>query len=91
MAGGRIIWSLWVTKLAPPGQASAYMSVHMLSTGLRGSIAPFVGFALLAQWSAATVSNIGLGLIFLSTLLFLPARAPMERRAQHLAQTDGPS
>ena len=48
-SGGDIIWQLWVTKLAPPDRISHYMSVHTLNTGLRGVVAPFVGYWLLRE------------------------------------------
>jgi len=84
MAGGKITWSLWVTKLAPPGQASAYMSIHMLSTGIRGSIAPFVGFALIDHMEPRMVGFIGIGLMIASTLMFLPARPHMAIRTREV-------
>ena len=84
MAGGRIAWSLWVTKLAGPGQTSAYMSVHMFSTGLRGTLAPFLGFALIERFSVREVSWLGSGLVLLSTLMFLPAVKHMDRRGREL-------
>ena len=87
MAGGRIAWSLWVTKLAGPGQTSAYMSVHMFTTGLRGTIAPFLGFALIENFSPKEVSWMGVSLIVLSTLMFLPAVGHMRRRGEALAVT----
>jgi MFS family permease len=71
--GGGIMWSLFVTKLAPRGQVSAYMSVHSFLTGLRSTAAPFLGYAVLtihptfAAW-------VGCLLIGLSTLVFLPLR-----------------
>ena len=86
MAGGRILWTLWVTKLAPPGQTSAYMSVHMLSTGLRGSIAPFLGYFLIDHIPMFTVALIGGCLTLIATALFLPARKPMQERGEQLAQ-----
>jgi len=82
MAGGRITWSLWVTKLAPPGKASSYMSVHMLSTGLRGSTAPFLGFYLLNRMEPEHVGWLGTAMIVVSTLMFLPARPHMALRTQ---------
>lgn len=84
MAGGRIAWSLWVTKLAGPGQSSAYMSVHMFSTGLRGTLAPFIGFALIESLSVRQVSGLGAGLVLLSTLMFLPAVKHMDQRGKEL-------
>lgn len=84
MAGGRIAWSLWVTKLAPPGKTSSYMMVHMFSTGLRGTAAPFIGFALIESFSALQVSAMGTVLIVVSTLMFIPARTHMELRGREL-------
>lgn len=84
MAGGRIAWSLWVTKLAPPGKTSAYMTVHMFMTGLRGTAAPFVGFALIEHFSALQVSSMGTVLIVVSTLMFIPARTHMDARGREL-------
>lgn len=88
MAGGRIAWSLWVTKLAGPGQSSAYMSVHMFSTGLRGTVAPFIGFALLESFSAGQVSGMGVTLIVISTLMFVPAIRHMQRRSELMAERE---
>lgn len=88
MAGGRITWSLWVTKLAGPGQASAYMSVHMFSTGIRGTLAPFVGFALIESFTVLQVSGMGVALIVLSTLMFLPAVGHMQRRGEALGNLE---
>jgi MFS family permease len=84
MAGGRILWTLWVTKLAPPDQTSAYMSVHMMSTGIRGSIAPFVGYLLISQMPILQVAVIGSVLTLISTVMFFPARKHMTRRGQVL-------
>lgn len=88
MAGGRIAWSLWVTKLAGPGQTSAYMSVHMFSTGLRGTLAPFIGFALIERFSVHQVSWLGGGLVLISTLMFLPAVKHMDQRGRELGRMD---
>ena len=70
MGGGKIIWSLWVTKIAPDHKASSYMSIHMALTGLRGSIAPFVGYWILSQTAPATVATVGMTLIVVSMVLF---------------------
>ncbi len=50
-AGGDIAWSLWVTKFAPRERVSSYMAVHTFFTGVRGLIAPIVGFQLLNYMS----------------------------------------
>ncbi|MFP4203726.1 MAG: hypothetical protein ACLFS4_05290 [Opitutales bacterium] len=74
MGGGKIFWSLWVTKIAPSEKASSYMSVHMALTGLRGALAPFVGYWILANGNPASVAVVGLVMITVATLLFERAR-----------------
>lgn len=68
--GGKIFWSLWVTKIAPESKASSYMSIHMALTGLRGSLAPFIGYAILSRSTPASVAIIGMLLIAVSIALF---------------------
>jgi MFS family permease len=70
MGGGKIIWNLWVTKIAPDEKAASYMSVHMALTGLRGTLAPFLGYWILSQSSPSVVAYVGMSLICLSILLF---------------------
>jgi hypothetical protein len=68
--GGKIFWSLWVTKIAPEQKASSYMSIHMALTGLRGTLAPFIGYYILSQSSPAQVAIAGMCLIAASIILF---------------------
>lgn len=68
--GGKIFWSLWVTKIAPDEKASSYMSIHMALTGLRGTLAPFIGYAILSRSTPASVAIIGMLLITVSIVLF---------------------
>ena len=70
-AGGNIAWSLWVTKLAPPEHTAEYMSVHTFATGVRGVIAPFIGFALLREYGSG-VALFCAGLIFIASVIILP-------------------
>lgn len=70
MGGGKIFWSLWVTKIAPDEKVSSYMSIHMALTGLRGTMAPFLGYWILSQSSPAAVAVIGMTLITISIVLF---------------------
>lgn len=42
-AGGALAWNLGHTDFAPPEKAGTYMGVHVMLTGLRGCIAPFLG------------------------------------------------
>lgn len=72
-SGGKLTWSLWVTKIAPEEKTSAYMSVHTFFTGIRGVGAPFLGVYLLSRYPQQTVSYAAAGLILISTLMFLPA------------------
>lgn len=70
MGGGKIFWSLWVTKIAPDEKVSSYMSMHMALTGLRGTMAPFLGYWILSRSSPASVAVIGMTLITISIVLF---------------------
>jgi MFS family permease len=71
-AGGDVAWSLWVTKFAPPERVADYMSVHTFFTGLRGVVAPFVGFYLAAHWTIAQISWLSVALIVASVALMIP-------------------
>ena len=70
MGGGKIIWNLWVTKIAPPEKVSAYMSVHMAFTGIRGTLAPFLGYWILSKSNPQGVALAGMLLIIISVVLF---------------------
>ncbi|MFO8026523.1 MAG: hypothetical protein R6U56_02535 [Opitutales bacterium] len=70
MGGGKIFWSLWVTKIAPEEKVSSYMSIHMALTGLRGTMAPFLGYWILSQSSPGAVAVLGMTLITVSIVLF---------------------
>jgi MFS family permease len=71
-AGGDVAWSLWVTKFAPPARVADYMSVHTFFTGVRGVIAPAIGFALVTQLPFAVLAVISSALIVAASLLLLP-------------------
>ena len=70
-AGGSIAWMLWVTKIAPPEHTAEYMSIHTFTTGLRGVVAPALGFYLLVTIgkSIAIFSAI---LITLASVVLIP-------------------
>ena len=44
--GGVLAWNLGHQHFAPPEEDSQYMSVHVVLTGVRGIIAPYLGVAL---------------------------------------------
>jgi MFS family permease len=68
--GGKIMWNLWVTKIAPPEKVSTYMSVHMALTGFRGALAPFIGYWILSKSTPRGVALTGISFIIISTVLF---------------------
>ena len=76
--GGGVMWTLWVTKVAPPDQVSAYMSMHTFTTGLRMTVAPFLGYAALAMGSPQIAATIACGLIVTSTIIFLRLRPQLK-------------
>ena len=71
-AGGSIAWTLWVTKYAPPGKVSSYMSVHVCLTGIRGTIGPMIGYWTAAQVGVTTTGWISCGLMFIATIMLFP-------------------
>jgi hypothetical protein len=68
-AGGSIAWTLWVTKYAPQGKVSAYMSVHVCLTGVRGTIGPMIGYWTAAQVGVTMTGWISCGLMFIATIM----------------------
>jgi MFS family permease len=70
MGGGKIFWGLWVTKIAPPEKTSSYMSIHMALTGLRGTLAPFIGYWILSGGRPETVALVGMALVAAAIVLF---------------------
>ncbi|MCH8474094.1 MAG: MFS transporter [Opitutales bacterium] len=72
MGGGGIAWNLWVTKIAPEEKTSAYMSIHVFFTGIRGVLAPFLGFYLLTFLSPQTVSLVAAFFISISIFSLVP-------------------
>ena len=71
-AGADVAWSLWVTKFAPPERVADYMSVHTFFTGVRGVLAPVVGFYCAAHFSLGLLAGLSSLLIFAATALLIP-------------------
>jgi len=86
LAGANVNWSLWVTKFSPEGQESNYMTVHSFMTGVRGLIAPFLGFYMITFLSIQSWAAMGSFLVALSILLLFPI-SRLARRRQPI--TDG--
>lgn len=79
-AGGDVSWNLWVTKFARPDQVAEYMSVHAFLTGLRGMVAPFIGFHLLGHFPPPVVAGLCAFLILAGTALIVPEMLDPARR-----------
>lgn len=58
--GGMLAWNLGHQHFAPPHRDSQYMSVHVMLTGVRGVVAPYLGILI---YTALVPSNHG-GFIF---------------------------
>ncbi len=71
-SGGDVAWGLWVTKFAPAERVPDYMAVHVFFTGVRGLVAPALGFFLLQYMSPLQLSWISAGLMSLSIAQLLP-------------------
>lgn len=78
--GGGIMWSLFVTKIAPPDNVPAYMSLHGFYTGLRAAAAPFIGYSFLAVGGPVFAAWIAAATIAVATLIFIPLRPHLEGR-----------
>ncbi len=76
-SGGDVAWSLWVTKLAPPDRVADYMSVHTSLTGVRGVLAPAIGFAAVSHFTLPQIGVAASVLIVAASLLLVPS---MKRR-----------
>jgi len=90
MGGGNVNWSLWVTKFAPPGRESRYMSVHAFATGLRGAVAPFLGFSILAGADIQTAARVGMAMVAAATLMIWPI-SRLARRQKRARAEDVPA
>lgn len=71
-AGGDVAWGLWVTKIAAPERVADYMSVHTFLTGIRGVLAPLIGFQLLQHFAPTSLGWFSAALIAVATLMLIP-------------------
>ena len=71
-AGTDVAWGLWVTKFAPPERVADYMSVHTCFTGVRGVVAPLVGFYLVSYLPLYVLGWISVGLIVIGSAIIVP-------------------
>ncbi len=71
VGGGTMVWTLWVTKVAPRGMEASYMSLHLFFTGMRGLPAPFLGYWVLTNLGPGAVSWVSATLIMLGCVIFV--------------------
>ena len=83
-AGGDLMWSLWVTKFAPPGRTADYMGLHTFFTGVRAFLAPLLGFAVVGHLSLAWIALVAAALMIGSSVVLVPEMRA-ERRARAAA------
>ena len=76
-AGGNLAWSLGHNDFAPPEKSATYMGVHVMLTGLRGCLAPFIGVALY------NLPYVGRNVFGLATVLCFISLLGYWRMAQH--------
>ncbi len=57
--GGMLAWQLGHNDFADRRMVAVYMGIHVTLTGVRGSIAPFLGIILLTGWSDRRLPLIG--------------------------------
>jgi len=82
MAGGDVAWSLWVTKIAKPELVAEYMGVHTFLTGIRGVLAPFLGFYLALYFPMSCIAIGAILMILVASALLLPEARSFYRRRQ---------
>jgi hypothetical protein len=66
--GGEIIWCLWVTKIVSKENFSSYMGANVTIVGLRGLLAPFLGYGLSHFLTLKQVSYVGSTFVLISIL-----------------------
>jgi MFS family permease len=63
LAGGNLAWNLGHNDFSTPEKSASYMAVHVMLTGVRGCLAPFLGVALYR------ISWMGRGVFLVSALM----------------------
>lgn len=69
--GGILAWNLGHNDFCPADKAANYMAVHVMLTGLRGCMAPFLGATLyMMPWVGRNIFLLSMVFCFLGTLGF---------------------
>ncbi len=88
--GAGILWTLYVTKVAPPDKVATYMSVHSFLTGTRMALAPFIGYSVIHYTHPALAAWIAMTLIGISNIIFLPLRPMIDAKAGEIEELTTP-
>jgi hypothetical protein len=92
-AAGNLAWNLGQYDFAPPERTAAYMGVHVMLTGLRGSVAPFLGvwlYAAMGRWVFAI--SVAMCVAALFGFMHMARHAPKKMppaRVKRMAQATG--
>ncbi|MEZ4743781.1 MAG: MFS transporter [Bdellovibrionota bacterium] len=76
-SGGKLAWSLWITKTVSKTRSAEYMAVHVFFTGARGAFGPMLGalvLGFLGSYGHAyrNISMLSIFMILLSILMMIP-------------------
>jgi predicted MFS family arabinose efflux permease len=72
VAAGDVLWSMWAVKFAPKDKVADYMALHTFSTGIRATVAPFVGFILIEQFSVTKIGFFCGALTMFGSFIVIP-------------------
>lgn len=75
---GSLAWNLGHNEFASAEKASLYMGVHVMLTGLRGCLAPFIGSILFFYGLGAGVFWLSLALAIIAGMGFASMRNSMK-------------
>ena len=79
-AGGDLMWSLWVTKFAPPDRVVDYMGLHTFFTGIRAAFAPVLAFLVIERAPLLSIAWVAAALMVVASAMLVPeARAERGR------------
>lgn len=85
IAGGDLMWMLWVTKFAPPDRVADYMGLHTFFTGVRAVSAPLLAFVVVERLSLGWVAAIAAALMVVSSIVLVPEMRAERARIRALA------
>ena len=81
IAGGDLMWMLWVTKFAPRHRVADYMGLHTFFTGIRAVLAPLLAFLVVGFVPLEVIAITAALLMVISSAILVP-EARAERRTR---------